>query len=139
MLHGANVPRLCRKTQARCDEEKPCSRCVRRKTQATCMPWPPGDDDAVVWPPQKQLEQARAGWPPALAEAGMFVWMGALPCRRVRSHVCVRAMRARALARERDKRVRSHVCARARAEIFPARTHSHTYTHGAFLCGARAS
>jgi len=75
--------------QARCDEEKPCSRCVRRKTQDTCMPLP-GDDDepglqqnakegktesarARERELQHQRPVSRAVAPPALADAGMYV------------------------------------------------------------------
>ena len=72
---------------------------MRRKAQATCSPWPPDDEDAAVRQPKKQLEQAQAGAPPALAEAGAFVWMSALPCRRG-ARVSVRAHRERARARE---------------------------------------
>ena len=77
--------------QARCDEEKPCARCVRRKTQDTCVPLRDDDDQpGLQQNPKKgtrgsarareregvvllQRPVSRAGAPPALADAGMFV------------------------------------------------------------------
>ena len=77
--------------QARCDEEKPCARCVRRKTQDTCVALRDDDDQPGLQQNAKKgkreserarererelLQQrplSRAGAPPALADAGMFV------------------------------------------------------------------